>query len=99
MSSTIANSVGAAMPDTKEVSVRIRKRSGRDFELDLAVALPPGITILFGPSGAGKTTMLDGIAGLIHPDEGRIAARQQVLFDSVRGINIPAQLRRVGYVF
>jgi molybdate transport system ATP-binding protein len=99
MSSTIANSVGAAISDTKEVSVRIRKRSRRDFELDLAVALPPGITILFGPSGAGKTTMLDCIAGLIQPDEGRIAARQQVLFDSARGINIPPQLRRVGYVF
>jgi len=99
MSSTIANSVGAAISDTKEVSVRIRKRSRRDFELDLAVALPPGITILFGPSGAGKTTMLDCIAGLIQPDEGRIASRQQVLFDSARGINIPPQLRRVGYVF
>ena len=42
--------------DIKEVSVRIRKPLGKDFELDLALALPPGITILFGPSGAGKTT-------------------------------------------
>ena len=59
-----------------EVSVRIRKRSGRDFELDLAIALPPGITILFGPSGAGKTTTLDCIAGLVQPDAGRIATEE-----------------------
>jgi molybdate transport system ATP-binding protein len=86
-------------PDIKEVSVRIRKHSGRDFELDLTVALPPGITILFGPSGAGKTTTLDCIAGLVEPDEGRIATREQILFDSTLAINLPPQLRRVGYVF
>jgi molybdate transport system ATP-binding protein len=79
--------------------LRIRKHSGRDFELDLAVALPPGIIILFGPSGAGKTTTLDCIAGLVQPDEGRIATREQILFDSTLGIDLPPQLRRVGYVF
>ena len=64
----------AALP-VKEIhglSLQVRKRLGRDFELDLAVALPPGITILFGPSGAGKTTLLDCIAGLARPDSGRI---------------------------
>jgi molybdate transport system ATP-binding protein len=79
--------------------LEIRKELGKDFELDLAIALSPGITILFGPSGAGKTTMLDCIAGLVRPDEGRIATGQQILFDSARGINIPPQRRRVGYVF
>jgi molybdate transport system ATP-binding protein len=92
-------SLEPATLDTKEVSVRIRKQLGKDFELDLAVTLPPGITILFGPSGAGKTRMLDCVAGLVQPDEGRIATRQQILFDSARGIDIPPQLRRVGYVF
>lgn len=85
------------------VLVQIRKRSGKDFEIDLAVALPPGITILFGPSGAGKTTLLDCIAGLVQPDAGRIAtqvaAEETVLFDSTLGVNVPTQLRRVGYVF
>ncbi len=61
--------------------------------------MPPGITILFGPSGAGKTTTLDCIAGLVQPDEGRIATREHVLFDSAAGINLPPQLRKVGYVF
>jgi molybdate transport system ATP-binding protein len=86
-------------PDIQEVSVQIRKQLGRDFKLDLAIALPSGITILFGPSGAGKTTMLDCMAGLVQPDEGRIATLEEILFDSVLGINVPPQSRRVGYVF
>ena len=64
--------------------MRIRKRSERDFELDLAVALPPGITILFGPSGAGKTTTLDCIAGLVQPDEGRIANPPRISSSTAR---------------
>jgi molybdate transport system ATP-binding protein len=83
----------------QEVSVQIRKRVGKDFELDLALALPPGITILFGPSGAGKTTLLDGIAGLVRPDTGRIATQEKVLFDSALGINAAPRFRRIGYVF
>ena len=63
--------------ESHEVSVQVRKRLSKDFELDLSVSLPPGITILFGPSGAGKTTLLDCIAGLVRPDAGRIATRRQ----------------------
>jgi molybdate transport system ATP-binding protein len=85
------------------VSVLVRRRSGKSFELDVEVALPPGITILFGPSGAGKTTLLDCVAGLVRPDSGRIATRvateERVLFDGALGINLPPQVRRVGYVF
>ncbi len=79
--------------------MQIRKLMGQDFDLDLALALPPGITILFGPSGAGKTTLLDCMAGLIRPDAGRIAVQEMALFDSTLGINVPSRLRRVGYVF
>jgi molybdate transport system ATP-binding protein len=89
----------SALPEIPEVSVQIRKLMGQDFDLDLALALPPGITILFGPSGAGKTTLLDCMAGLIRPDAGRIAVREKALFDSTLGINVPSRLRRVGYVF
>ena len=96
MNSTFANT-GPTQP--AETFVQIRKRLGKDFELDLSVALPPGITILFGPSGAGKTTLLNCVAGLVHPDQGRIATQEKILFDSERRIDIPPQLRRVGYVF
>ena len=64
-----------------------------------ALALPPGITILFGPSGAGKTTLLDCIAGLVRPDAGRIATQEKILFDSALGIDVASRFRRVGYVF
>jgi molybdate transport system ATP-binding protein len=82
-----------------DTSVQIRKRLGKDFELDLTVALPPGITILFGTSGAGKTTLLNCIAGLIIPDQGRITTAEKTIFDNERRINIPPQHRSVGYVF
>ena len=85
--------------ELQEASVQIRKRLGKDFELDLALALPPGITILFGPSGAGKTTLLDCIAGLVRPDAGRIATQEKVLFDNALGINAAPRFRRIGYVF
>ena len=89
----------SAPADPYGVSVEVRKRLGRDFELDLAISLPPGITILFGASGAGKTTLLDCVAGLARPDAGRIAIAESTLFDSELGVNVPPQRRRVGYVF
>lgn len=85
--------------ELQEASVQIRKRLGKDFELDLTLALPPGITILFGPSGAGKTTLLDCIAGLVRPDAGRIATQENVLFDSAQEIEVAPRFRRIGYVF
>jgi molybdate transport system ATP-binding protein len=86
-------------PEHGAVSLHVRRHSGKSFELDVQASLPPGITILFGASGAGKTTLLDCIAGLVQPDAGRITTKEQVLFDSAHGINLPPQLRRVGYVF
>ena len=91
---------GSAEADV--LSAQIRKRfanSGGDFELEVAFALPPGITILFGPSGAGKTTLLDCIAGLAVPDAGRIVMETQNFFDSTHGTNLAVRRRRIGYVF
>jgi molybdate transport system ATP-binding protein len=84
------------------LSVRIAKRlpgAAREFVLEAAVTISPGISILFGPSGAGKTTLLDCIAGLTVPDCGRIEIGRRVFFDSDRGVSLPVQNRRVGYVF
>lgn len=72
---------------------------GSDFVLDVSFEAPPGITILFGPSGSGKSTLLDCIAGLLQPDEGRIAVGDAVLFDSASGVELPPQGRSIAYVF
>jgi molybdate transport system ATP-binding protein len=76
------------------LSARVEKRF---LEVDFSIA--PGITIFFGASGAGKTTLLDCIAGLTMPDSGKIVVGEKVFFDLSRGINLPVQNRRIGYVF
>src|ERR1039458_1270217 len=65
-------------------------QSGPRLRLDVRFTLTAGFTILFGASGAGKTTVLDCIAGLQKPDSGRIAAGDTVLFESVTGIDLTA---------
>jgi molybdate transport system ATP-binding protein len=81
------------------IEVAIRKRFGT-FLLDAAFAAPtPGVTALFGPSGAGKTSIVSAIAGLLVPDEGRIQVDGTVLCDRSVGTNLPPERRRVGYVF
>src|SRR5205085_11010203 len=83
------------------LSVDIKKRLGRadGFLLDVGFAAHPGVTILFGASGSGKTTTLKSIAGLLRPDAGRIHIGEQALFDSERAIDLPIRRRGVGYVF
>jgi molybdate transport system ATP-binding protein len=79
--------------------VRIRKRQG-DFSVDAAfLSKEVGITALFGRSGAGKTSVINMLAGLVRPDEGHIIVNEGCLFDSSKGIDIPPQRRRIGYVF
>jgi molybdate transport system ATP-binding protein len=82
------------------LTARIRKAFPGDhqFSLDVQFDAPHGFTILFGPSGAGKTTVLNCIAGLDTPDAGRIAVGERMLFDSEAKVNIPAVRRNVGYV-
>ncbi len=57
------------------------------------------ITALFGRSGCGKTSLINILAGLIRPDEGRIVVGDRVLFDSKNGVDLPPEQRRMGYVF
>lgn len=62
-------------------------------------AAPAGLTALFGPSGAGKTSVLNAIAGLLHPTEGHIAVGGRVLFDAATRIDLAPEERACGYVF
>jgi molybdate transport system ATP-binding protein len=69
------------------------------FLLDVEFSARPGVTILFGASGSGKTMTLKSIAGIIRPDEGSIRINDCALFDSERAIDLPIRKRGVGYVF
>lgn len=69
------------------------------FELDVSFEVEGGVTALFGPSGAGKTTIVKAVAGITAPDAGVIKIAGQTVYDETRKVNLPAQKRAVGYVF
>jgi molybdate transport system ATP-binding protein len=75
------------------------KKTRPNFKLDVNVKFSSGITALFGASGAGKSSLLNLIAGLEQPDSGRIRIGSEVLFDSNAKINLAVHKRRIGYVF
>jgi molybdate transport system ATP-binding protein len=79
-----------------------RKRFASGFAIDADFRIPAAkspVTVLFGPSGAGKTTLLRLIAGLERPDDGSILLGDCVWFDAKRGIMLPPQRRRAGFLF
>jgi molybdate transport system ATP-binding protein len=78
--------------------VRVERQLG-EASISADFAGKGGLTALFGPSGAGKTSLLNMVAGLLRPDRGRIVVAGQVLFDSNAGIDLSVQERRAGYVF
>ena len=80
------------------LEVDIEHRLG-SFALDVHFRSGRGLTALFGRSGAGKTSVVNAIAGLLRPRHGRIAVDGAVLLDTERGVVIPAHRRRIGYVF
>ena len=69
------------------------------FSLDVTLKCDAGVTVLFGPSGAGKTLTLSSLAGLVHPDGGRILLHGEILFDAQRRVHVPPRSRGIGYVF
>lgn len=79
------------------LAATFRKQWDR-FNLDIAFQIDEGLTVLFGPSGAGKTTTLRLIAGLLPPDDGHLVMNGSTLYDPARGIQVAAQHRFFGYV-
>ena len=70
-----------------------------DFTLETDFEVDPGqVLVLFGPSGAGKTTTLRSIAGLLRPQQGQIQLSGRLVYDSASGVWVPPHLRRVGYL-
>ena len=86
------------------IQARIRKQfaagpESAAFSLEVEFQAGAGVTVLFGPSGAGKTLTLDSIAGFVRPEEGRILLDDEILFDGATGVHLPPRARRCGYVF
>ena len=76
----------------------IRHRLGA-FALDASLSAPPGLTALLGPSGSGKSSLVNIVAGLIRPDQGRVVVDGEVLVDTKRRVFLAPHHRRIGYVF
>lgn len=79
------------------LTVSIQKRLP-DFVLDVTFSVAQEIAVLFGPSGSGKTTILNSIAGLVHPDAGQIRLGERIFFEQGKK-PMPVQMRKIGYLF
>ncbi|WP_288455848.1 ATP-binding cassette domain-containing protein [uncultured Sphingomonas sp.] len=79
-----------------DVDVTARRGAG---EVGARFTAGDGLTVLVGASGAGKTSLLDMIAGLLRPARGHIRVGGRALFDADAGIDVPPERRNVGYVF
>jgi molybdate transport system ATP-binding protein len=80
------------------LQVDISKRLG-EFVVEASFASEGRVTGLFGASGAGKTSLINMIAGLLRPDRGRISIDGETLDDTVASVRVPVHRRRIGYVF
>jgi len=79
------------------LAVDVEKQLGV-FKVAVRFEAAGGATALFGPSGAGKTSVINMIAGLLRPDRGSITLDDTVLFDAKSGIDVPPHQLRIGYV-
>src|SRR5437588_5821440 len=78
--------------------VDVSKQLG-DFRVQASFASEGRVTGLFGASGAGKTSLINMVAGLLRPDRGSIVVDGETLDDTAAGVHVPAHRRRIGYVF
>lgn len=80
------------------LSVRLTHQLPR-FQLQVDFAVPAGLTVLFGRSGSGKTSVINAVAGLLRPDQGQITLAGETVFDTARALNLPTHRRQLGYIF
>ncbi|MCK0150639.1 molybdenum ABC transporter ATP-binding protein [Marivita sp. S6314] len=80
------------------LSVDIARDLG-GFRLETQFDAPDGVTVLFGRSGSGKSSVVKSVAGLLTPDRGRVRLGDRTLFDTRTRTNVPVHKRRLGYVF
>jgi molybdate transport system ATP-binding protein len=80
------------------IEIDVKHRLG-NFSLDACFSADSGTVALFGPSGAGKTTLINAVAGLLRPDRGRVVVDGMTLLDTKGGIDVPPHRRRIGYIF
>ena len=73
-----------------------RQANSARFSLDVEFPLAAGVTALYGPAGAGKTLILETIAGFVRPDSGRILLDDVILFDAQSPVNVPPRRRNCG---
>jgi molybdate transport system ATP-binding protein len=89
---------GATARELTMLRVEVEKQLG-EFSLHASFASEGRVTGLFGASGAGKTSLINMIAGLLRPDRGSIVIDGDVVDDTAAGIHVPVYRRRIGYVF
>ncbi len=83
---------------TPALEVNVTRRIG-EFDLDVTFSVESGLSVLFGPSGVGKSMTLSLIAGLLRPDTGTIVINGTTVTDCAQGTYVSTQARRVGMVF
>jgi molybdate transport system ATP-binding protein len=81
------------------LDLQVAKQQG-EFLVEISFMAPDiGVTALFGRSGAGKTSVINMVAGLVRPDRGHIIVNGRTLFDAAKGIHVPPERRRMGTIF
>lgn len=77
----------------------LARKKLRDFSIDVDISIESNIVVMLGPSGHGKTMVLNMIAGITRPDEGKISIGNTLFFDSGQGISVGMEKRNIGFVF
>ena len=99
MTTERGNGAGNGKRDAQLKAQLLVDRGAGAFALEVDLCFPPGITCVMGPSGSGKSTLMAAIAGLVVPSRGKVTLGDAVWFESSRGVSVPIQQRRLGYLF